>query len=220
MRLISPDRMIGLSTTFVVLAALFWGLSGGIGSILTGQGWDPIVVSFFRGAIAMVMLGIVLLTGIYDIGAGDVTMIAAAAGLAGRCRSDRGSADNAELATVHGTGGVWRRIVIHFIYRGPEPYRIGRGINCCNGRTGHRVAIWRCDVERKPGRSSDLGHGTDFAHSYRAEHTFERSTSRCRLDYSLTASAITSRWPDYADAAGIEPSQRDHVRAMLRLEML
>jgi drug/metabolite transporter (DMT)-like permease len=157
--------MVRLSTTFVVLAALFWGLSGGIGGILTGQGWDPIVVSFYRGAIgllfvlawlalrprgsglasrrlwfwsviaglgvagnftfyfisiaegsvavavtlmycapvfvylvsftlklerptlfkwaaiAMVMLGVVLLTGIYDIGAGDVTLIAAGAGL-------------------------------------------------------------------------------------------------------------------------------------------
>ena len=157
--------MVRLSTTFVVLAALFWGLSGGIGGILTGQGWDPIVVSFYRGAIgllfvlawlalrprgsglasrqlwfwsviaglgvagnftfyfisiaegsvavavtlmycapvfvylvsftlklerptlfkwaaiAMVMPGVVLLTGIYDIGAGDVTLIAAGAGL-------------------------------------------------------------------------------------------------------------------------------------------
>ena len=161
----SIDPMVGLSTLFVALAALSWGLSGGIGGILTGQGWDPVVVSFYRGAIGllfvlawlavrphgsglasgrmwfwsaiaglgvagnftfyflsiaegsvavaatlmycapvfvylvsfalrleqpslfkwgaivMVMLGVVLLTGIYDIGAGDVTPIAAAAGL-------------------------------------------------------------------------------------------------------------------------------------------
>ncbi len=149
----------------MALAALFWGLSGGIGGILTAQGWDPVVVSLYRGvigllfvlawlglrpqgsglansrlwfwsviagvgvagnfafyfisiakgsvavaatlmycapvfvylvsftlklerptmgkwtAIAMVMLGIVLLTGVYEIGAGDVTPIAAGAGL-------------------------------------------------------------------------------------------------------------------------------------------
>ncbi|MCS3904594.1 drug/metabolite transporter (DMT)-like permease [Methylohalomonas lacus] len=163
--LIPSDKMLGLSTMFVVLAALCWGLSGGIGGILTGQGWDPVVVSFYRGAIgllfvlvwlvlrprgsglasrrlwfwsaiagvgvagnfafyfvsiaegsvavaatlmycapvfvylvsftlklerptlpkwaaiAMVILGIVLLTGIYEVGADDVTLIAAIAGL-------------------------------------------------------------------------------------------------------------------------------------------
>ena len=159
----SPTR--NLSLLFVVLAALSWGLSGGIGGILTGQGWDPVVVSFYRGAIgllfvlawlavrphrsglgsgrlwfwsavagigvagnftfyflsiaegsvavaatlmycapvfvylvsfalkleqptlfkwaaiALVLFGVVLLTGIHDIGAGDVTPIAAIAGL-------------------------------------------------------------------------------------------------------------------------------------------
>nr|WP_045212766.1 DMT family transporter [Desulfonatronovibrio magnus] len=154
-----------LSTTFVALAALCWGLSGGIAGILTAQGWDPVVVSFYWGAIgflfvivwlsirphgsgltsgrlwfwstiagvgvagnlafylisiaegsvavavtlmycapvfvyllsftlklekpalfkwaaiAMVMFGVVLLTGIYKGGAGEVTPIAAAAGL-------------------------------------------------------------------------------------------------------------------------------------------
>jgi drug/metabolite transporter (DMT)-like permease len=149
----------------VALAALCWGVSGGIGGILTDQNWDPIVVSFYRGAIgllfvlawlavrprgsglanprlwvwstmagvgvagnfafyfisiaegsvavaatlmycapvfvylvsfalklerptlikwaaiAMVMMGIVLLTGVYKVGAGEVTLIAAGAGL-------------------------------------------------------------------------------------------------------------------------------------------
>lgn len=156
---------MNLSTALVALAALCWGLSGGIGGILTGQGWDPVVVSFYRGAIgllfvlvwlgvrprgsglatprlwfwsaiagagvagnfafyfvsiaegsvavaatlmycapvfvylvsftlklesptlfkwiaiAMVMLGVVLLTGIYKVGAGEVTLLAAVAGL-------------------------------------------------------------------------------------------------------------------------------------------
>ncbi|MCW8841013.1 MAG: DMT family transporter [Gammaproteobacteria bacterium] len=165
MGLISSDKTVSMSTTFVVLAALCWGVSGGIGGILTSQGWEPVVVSFYRGAIGllfvlvwlalrprgsglasrrlwfwsaiagvgvagnfafyfvsiaegsvavaatlmycapifvylasftlkierptlfkwaaivMVMLGVVLLTGIYEIGAGDVTPIAAGAGL-------------------------------------------------------------------------------------------------------------------------------------------
>jgi len=165
MGLMPSDKVVSLSTSFVVLAALCWGLSGGIGGILTDQGWDPVVVSFYRGAIgllfvlvwlavrphgsglasgrlwfwsaiagvgvagnfafyfvsiaqgsvavavtlmycapvfvylisfalklerptlfkwaaiAMVMLGVVMLTGIYEIGAGEVTLIAAGAGL-------------------------------------------------------------------------------------------------------------------------------------------
>ncbi len=154
-----------VSTMFVALAALSWGLAGGIGGILMGQGWDPVVVSFYRGviglmfvlvwlvvrshgsglasgrlwfwsaiagvgiagnfsfyflsiaegsvavaatlmycapvfvylvsfalklesptlfkwaAITVVMLGVVLLTGIYDIEASDITLIAVGAGL-------------------------------------------------------------------------------------------------------------------------------------------
>lgn len=165
MRFISADKMVSHSTAFVALAALCWGLSGGIGGMLMAKGWDPLVVSFYRGAIgllfvlvwlalrprgsglasrrlwfwsvvaglgvagnfgfyfvsiaagsvavaatlmycapvfvylvsftlrlekptllkwaaiAMVMLGIVLLTGIYDIGAGSITAMGAGAGL-------------------------------------------------------------------------------------------------------------------------------------------
>lgn len=40
-------------TTFVGLAALCWGLSGGIGGILMRDGWDPFVVSFYRGAVGL-----------------------------------------------------------------------------------------------------------------------------------------------------------------------
>lgn len=42
-----------MSTAFVALAAFFWGLSGGIGGILMAAGWDPFVVSFYRGAIGL-----------------------------------------------------------------------------------------------------------------------------------------------------------------------
>ncbi|EIC21637.1 DMT family transporter [Thiorhodovibrio frisius] len=45
--------MLGASTAFVVLAAVFWGLSGGIGGILMASGWDAFVVSFYRGVIGL-----------------------------------------------------------------------------------------------------------------------------------------------------------------------
>jgi drug/metabolite transporter (DMT)-like permease len=48
--------MAGLSTVFVVLAALCWGLSGGIGGMLMAEGWDPPVVSFYRGAIGLLFV--------------------------------------------------------------------------------------------------------------------------------------------------------------------
>lgn len=48
--------MKNLSTVYVVLAALFWGLSGGIGGILTDEGWDPVMVSFYRGAIGLLFV--------------------------------------------------------------------------------------------------------------------------------------------------------------------
>lgn len=44
---------MGASTALVALAALFWGLSGGIGGILMADGWDAFVVSFYRGAIGL-----------------------------------------------------------------------------------------------------------------------------------------------------------------------
>jgi drug/metabolite transporter (DMT)-like permease len=44
---------MGKNTAFVALAALFWGLSGGIGGILMADGWDAFVVSFYRGAIGL-----------------------------------------------------------------------------------------------------------------------------------------------------------------------
>lgn len=38
----------------IMLAAICWGISGGIGDILINKGWDPIVISFYRGAVALV----------------------------------------------------------------------------------------------------------------------------------------------------------------------
>jgi len=53
---ISSDKITYLSTMLVVLAALCWGLSGGIAGILTAQGWDPVLVSFCRGAIGLLFV--------------------------------------------------------------------------------------------------------------------------------------------------------------------
>ena len=53
---ISSDKITYLSTMLVVLAALCWGLSGGIAGILTAQGWDPVLVSFYRGAIGLLFV--------------------------------------------------------------------------------------------------------------------------------------------------------------------
>jgi drug/metabolite transporter (DMT)-like permease len=39
-----------------MLAAFFWGLSGGIGGILMAGGWDAFVVSFYRGAIGLLFV--------------------------------------------------------------------------------------------------------------------------------------------------------------------
>ncbi len=48
--------MKNTSTAYVVLAALFWGVAGGIGGILTSRGWDPVVASFYRGAIGLLFV--------------------------------------------------------------------------------------------------------------------------------------------------------------------
>jgi len=47
-------QQMSVSTVYVVLAALFWGVSGGLGGILMGDGWDPFVVSLYRGGIGLV----------------------------------------------------------------------------------------------------------------------------------------------------------------------
>jgi drug/metabolite transporter (DMT)-like permease len=47
---------VRLSTAFVALAALFWGLSGGIAGILINNGWDPYVVSLYRGTIGLLFV--------------------------------------------------------------------------------------------------------------------------------------------------------------------
>jgi len=41
---------------FVVLAAVLWGVSGGLAGILMEKGWDPLVISFYRGAVGLICL--------------------------------------------------------------------------------------------------------------------------------------------------------------------
>ncbi|MGF1496954.1 MAG: DMT family transporter [Elainellaceae cyanobacterium] len=48
--------MAGTSTVYVMLAALCWGLSGGIGGILMADGWDAFVVSLYRGIIGLLFV--------------------------------------------------------------------------------------------------------------------------------------------------------------------
>ena len=51
-----PSQIFDTYTAFVVMAALFWGLSGGIGGILIADGWAAFVVSFYRGAIGLLFV--------------------------------------------------------------------------------------------------------------------------------------------------------------------
>jgi drug/metabolite transporter (DMT)-like permease len=46
----------GAGTLYVVLAALFWGISGGIGGILMADGWGAFVVSLYRGGIGLLFV--------------------------------------------------------------------------------------------------------------------------------------------------------------------
>ena len=47
--------MAGASTMWIALAALFWGISGGIAGILLDSGWDAAVVSFYRGFVGLLL---------------------------------------------------------------------------------------------------------------------------------------------------------------------
>lgn len=51
-----PNRMAGAGVALVTLAALCWGVSGGIAGILVADGWNPVVVSFYRGAIGLLFV--------------------------------------------------------------------------------------------------------------------------------------------------------------------
>lgn len=50
--------MVRFGLIFVVLAAFFWGLAGGLGAMLMQQGWSAFLVSLFRGGIGLVFVAI------------------------------------------------------------------------------------------------------------------------------------------------------------------
>lgn len=43
---------------YVILAAIFWGLSGGLNGFLMEKGWDPLTISFYRGFIGLIGVSI------------------------------------------------------------------------------------------------------------------------------------------------------------------
>ncbi|MEX2497320.1 MAG: DMT family transporter [Wenzhouxiangellaceae bacterium] len=45
-----------MSPYLVALAALCWGISGGIGALLIAGGWDALVVSLYRGAVGLLFV--------------------------------------------------------------------------------------------------------------------------------------------------------------------
>lgn len=49
-------QMAGVSTALVVVAALCWGLAGGIGGMLMANGWEAFVVALYRGVIGLLFI--------------------------------------------------------------------------------------------------------------------------------------------------------------------
>ncbi|NBC86279.1 MAG: EamA family transporter [Bacteroidetes bacterium] len=74
---------MNVKALYVVLAALFWGISGGIGGILMGKGWDPFVVSLYRGGIglACVLVWLALGPGENGLASGRLWLWSVIAGL-------------------------------------------------------------------------------------------------------------------------------------------
>lgn len=48
--------MRNLSLGLVALSAILWGIAGGLGGFLMDKGWDPLIISFYRGAVGLVCL--------------------------------------------------------------------------------------------------------------------------------------------------------------------
>lgn len=43
---------------YIVIAAIFWGLSGGLNGFLMDKGYDPLTISFYRGFIGLIGVSI------------------------------------------------------------------------------------------------------------------------------------------------------------------
>ena len=63
--------MVFTGTLLVALAALCWGLAGGVGGMLVNHGWDPLIVAFYRGAIGLIFVAIWLATRRQESGMSD-----------------------------------------------------------------------------------------------------------------------------------------------------
>jgi len=76
-------RHFNVKALYVVLAALFWGISGGIGGVLLADGWDPFVVSLYRGAIGLgcVLIWLALRPGESGLGSRRLWLWSVVAGL-------------------------------------------------------------------------------------------------------------------------------------------
>ncbi|MFP4295927.1 MAG: EamA family transporter [Halothiobacillaceae bacterium] len=75
--------MVNGGVTLVVLAAFFWGVSGGLGGMLIAGGWDPSVVSFYRGAVGLlfVLVWLLLRRGDRGLASGPLWFWSVVAGL-------------------------------------------------------------------------------------------------------------------------------------------
>jgi len=74
MKMLSIQPQGDLSTLLVVLAALFWGLSGGIGAILLAEGWDTFVLAVYRGGVGLLLVGVWLALRPARAGLGNVRL--------------------------------------------------------------------------------------------------------------------------------------------------
>lgn len=54
-------RSAAESAFLVALSALFWGISGGIGAVLVAEGWSPLIVALYRGAVGLLFVSAWLL---------------------------------------------------------------------------------------------------------------------------------------------------------------
>lgn len=58
-KIIIREAILAITGTLLVaVAALCWGLAGGVGGLLVSHGWDPLLVSFYRGAIGLLFVAI------------------------------------------------------------------------------------------------------------------------------------------------------------------
>ena len=91
MKLSVPTSSFGqrraTGTLLILVAATCWGMAGGIGGVLIERGWDPVAISFYRGALTLLFAVLWLLASTGRMGIGSRQLWAwsalAGAGVAG-----------------------------------------------------------------------------------------------------------------------------------------